>query len=129
MNEGKEARRFFMGGSWSLRGWPLNSIRGSKMWQTNAELRFPLLNVVALRFPLGIGFDFPGIRGALFFDAGNAWDNKQNYVITRGSIGAGIRMNFLGAIVLRYDMGKRIENNFKTLQGNLFHNFYFGFDF
>ncbi len=129
INEGKEARRFFMGGSWSLRGWPLNSIRGSKMWQTNAELRFPLLNVVALRFPLGIGFDFPGIRGALFFDAGNAWDNKQNYGITRGSIGAGVRMNFLGVIVLRYDMGKRIENNFKTLQGNLFHNFYFGFDF
>lgn len=51
MNEGKEPRRFFMGGSWSLRGWPLNSIRGSKMWQANAELRFPLLNVVALRFP------------------------------------------------------------------------------
>lgn len=129
MNEGKEARRFFIGGSWSLRGWPLNSIRGTKMWQTNAELRFPLLNVVALRFPLNIGLDFPGIRGALFFDAGNAWDTKQNYGITRGSIGAGLRMNLFGAIVLRYDLGKRIENNFKTLQGNLFHNFYFGYDF
>lgn len=129
MNEGKEPRRFFMGGSWSLRGWPLNSIRGSKMWQANAELRFPLLNVVALRFPLGISLDFPGIRGGVFFDAGNAWDTKENYGFTRGSIGAGIRMNVLGLIVLRYDVGKRIENNFKKLQGNLFHNFYFGFDF
>lgn len=129
MNEGKEPRRFFMGGSWSLRGWPLNSIRGSKMWQFNTELRFPLLNIMALRFPLGIGLDFPGIRGALFFDAGNAWDNKSNYDFTRGSIGAGIRMNVLGFIVLRYDFGKRIENNFTTLQGNLFHNFYFGYDF
>lgn len=129
LNEGKEPRRFFMGGSWSLRGWPLNSIRGSKMWQTNAELRFPLLNIVALRFPLGIGLDFPGIRGAFFFDAGNAWDNNKNYGYTRGSIGAGVRMNVLGIIVLRYDLGKRIENNFKTLQKNLFHIFYFGFDF
>ena len=129
MNEGKEPRRFFMGGSWSLRGWPLNSIRGSKMWQANAELRFPLLNVVALRFPLGIALDFPGIRGGIFFDAGNAWDTKENYGSTKGSIGAGVRMNVLGLIVLRYDLGKRIENNFTKLQGNLFHNFYFGFDF
>lgn len=129
VNEGKDPRRFFMGGSWSLRGWPLNSIRGSKMWQTNLELRFPLLNVVALRFPLGIGLDFPGIRGAVFFDAGNAWDKSSYYGITYGSIGAGIRMNVLGFIVLRYDLGKRIENNFTTIQGNLFHNFYFGYDF
>lgn len=129
MNEGKQPRRFFMGGSWSLRGWPLNSIRGSKMWQANAELRFPLLNVVALRFPLGISLDFPGIRGGIFFDAGNAWDNKTNYNYTRGSIGAGIRMNVLGLIVLRYDLGKRIENNFTKLQGGLFHQFYFGYDF
>ncbi|MEP7146908.1 MAG: BamA/TamA family outer membrane protein [bacterium] len=129
MNEGKEPRRFFMGGSWSLRGWPQNSIRGSKMWQANAELRFPLLNVIALRFPLGISLDFPGIRGGLFFDAGNAWDNKSNYGYTKGSIGVGIRMNVLGLVVLRYDVGKRIENNFKKLQGNLFHQFYFGFDF
>lgn len=129
VNEGKQPRRFFMGGSWSLRGWPLNSIRGSKMWQANAELRFPLLNVIALRFPLGISLDFPGIRGALFFDAGNAWDNKHNYGLTKASIGAGVRMNILGIVVLRYDMGKRIENNFKKLQGSLFHQFYFGYDF
>ncbi|MDQ3019590.1 MAG: BamA/TamA family outer membrane protein [Bacteroidota bacterium] len=129
MNEGKEPRRFFMGGSWSLRGWPLNSIRGSKLWQANAELRFPLLNIVALRFPLGIGLDFPGIRGGVFFDAGTAWDSDYNYRDVYGSVGAGIRMNVLGLIVLRYDVGKRIENNFTTIQGDFFHSFYFGYDF
>ncbi len=129
MNEGKQPRRFFMGGSWSLRGWPLNSIRGSKMWQANAELRFPLLNIVALRFPLGISLDFPGIRGGIFFDAGNAWDGRDTYDFTRGSIGAGIRMNVLGLVVLRYDIGKRIEKNFTKLQGNMFHQFFFGYDF
>lgn len=129
VNEGREPRRFFMGGSWSLRGWPLNSIRGSKMWQANAEFRFPLLNIVALRFPLGIGFDFPGIKGAVFFDAGKAWDYRYTDRITYGSVGAGVRMTVLGLIVLRYDLGKRIEEDFTKIQGNLFHSFYFGFDF
>jgi hypothetical protein len=129
MNEGKEPRRFFMGGSWSLRGWSLNSMRGSKLWQANAELRFPLINILALRFPLGISMDFPGIRGALYFDAGNAWDNSDNYRETKGSLGGGIRMNVLGIVVLRYDLGKRIEKNFTKLQSGLFHQFYFGWDF
>jgi hypothetical protein len=129
MNEGKEPRRFFMGGSWSLRGWSLNSMRGSKLWQTNAELRFPLINVLALRFPLGISLNFPGIRGALFFDAGNAWDNSENYRETKGSLGGGIRMNVLGIVVLRYDLGKRIEKDFTKLQQGMFHQFYFGWDF
>lgn len=129
VNEGKDPRRFFMGGSWSLRGWPLNSIRGSKMWQANAELRFPLLNIMALRFPLGIGMDFPGIRGAIYFDAGKAWDNSYSNRITYGTIGAGIRMTVFGLVVLRYDLGKRIEEDFTQLQGDLFHSFYFGFDF
>lgn len=129
VNEGKGARRFYMGGSWSLRGWPLNSIRGNKMWQANVEFRFPLLNVVALRFPLGIGLDFPGIRGAVFFDAGKAWDQYYDNRITYGAFGVGVRLNALGLVVLRYDIGKRIENDFNQIQGDLFQQFYFGFDF
>jgi hypothetical protein len=129
MNEGKNPRRFIMGGTWSLRGWPRNSIRGTKMWQANAELRFPLINLITLRFPLGINFYFPGIRGALYFDAGNAWDSFEEYDETKGSIGAGIRLNAFGIIVLRYDLGKRIEDNFTRLQGNFFHQFFFGWDF
>jgi hypothetical protein len=38
-------------------------------------------------------------------------------------------MTVLGLIVLRYDLGKRIEEDFTKIQGNLFHSFYFGFDF
>jgi hypothetical protein len=49
--------------------------------------------------------------------------------MTYGSIGAGIRMTVFGLIVLRYDLGKRIEEDFTQLQGDLYHNFYFGFDF
>ena len=129
INEGKKARRYLLGGSWSLRGWPWISMKGTKLWQANAELRFPLINEISVRFPLGIDFDFPGIRGALFFDAGNCWDNGSNYFSTKGSIGAGVRINVFGLVALRYDLGKRIEDNFKRFQGGLFHQVFFGWDF
>ena len=125
-NQGKEARRYFMGGSWDLRGWPRWSIRGEKMWLTSLELRFPLIDQLQVKFPF-LNLGFFGIRGAAYFDAGSAWDTK--YRSTLGSIGTGIRVNLLGAIVLRYDIGKKIENNFNNLQPGLFYQFFFGWDF
>jgi hypothetical protein len=129
MNEGKNPRRFFMGGTWSMRGWARNTFKGTKMWLTNAELRFPILNLYDKDLPLGFNYIIPGIRGALFFDAGNAWDNSDNYVETRGSIGGSLKVNAFGFLILRYDVGKRIEKNFTHLQGDLFHQFFFGWDF
>ena len=125
-NQGKESRRFVMGGSWDLRGFPRWSIRGEKLWLTSQELRFPFVDQVAVRFPFG-GLSFWEIRGALFFDAGGAWDNR--YLETLGSIGGGLRLNFGGVLVLRYDIGKRIEDNFTTFQQGLFYQFFFGWDF
>ncbi|RPI13734.1 MAG: hypothetical protein EHM58_17860 [Ignavibacteriae bacterium] len=127
MNEGKEARRWVMGGSWDLRGYDRFSIRGKRLWFSSVELRFPLINLFAVHFPMGINFDFPYIRGALFFDAGNAWDKE--YKQTLGSVGAGVRMNLWNVIALRYDFGKRIENNFKNFQKGFFSQFFFGWDF
>jgi hypothetical protein len=125
-NDGKESRRFVMGGSWDLRGYPRWSIRGEKLWLTSQELRFPFIDQFAVQFPFG-GVSFWSIRGALFFDAGGAWDTQ--YIETLGSIGGGLRMNFGGVLVLRYDLGKRVENNFTTFQEGLFHQFFFGWDF
>ncbi|MFN0157438.1 MAG: BamA/TamA family outer membrane protein [Bacteroidota bacterium] len=125
-NDGKESRRFVMGGSWDLRGFPRWSIRGEKLWLTSQELRFPFIDQLAIRFPF-VGLSFWSIRGALFFDAGSAWDDE--YSETLGSVGGGLRMNLAGAFVLRYDIGKRIENNFSTIQNDLFHQFFFGWDF
>ncbi|MCB0724901.1 MAG: PD40 domain-containing protein [Ignavibacteriae bacterium] len=129
MNEGKNPRRFFMGGTWSLRGWTRNGLKGTKMWLTNAELRFPILNLYDKDLPLGFNYIIPGIRGALFFDAGNTWDEFDNYGETLGSIGASLKINTFGFLILRYDVGKRIENNFTHLQSGLFHQFFFGWDF
>ncbi len=125
-NEGKEARRYFMGGSWDLRGWPRWSIRGEKLWLTSLELRFPLINQLRIKFPF-IDIGFFHIRGAAFFDAGGAWDKEYRY--TLGSIGTGVRINILNAVVLRYDIGKKIERDFTKLQPGLFYQFFFGWDF
>jgi hypothetical protein len=125
-NEGKEARRYFMGGSWDLRGWPRWSILGEKLWISSLEFRFPLIDQFRIQFPF-IDLGFFGIRGAAFFDAGNAWDNL--YGGTLGSIGAGLRFNLFGALVFRYDIGKTIQNNFNNFQPGLFYQFFFGWDF
>jgi hypothetical protein len=125
-NEGNGARRYFAGGSWDLRGYDRFSIRGEKMWISSLELRFPLLNQLIFRFPF-FGLGFSNLRGAVFFDAGSAWD--ENYKTTLGSVGFGFRINFLGAIVFRYDMGKLIKDDFTRLQDGLFYQFFFGFDF
>jgi Tol biopolymer transport system component len=125
-NGGKESRRFFMGGSWDLRGFDRWSIRGEKLWLTSHELRFPFIDQFAVRFPFG-GVSFWSIRGALFFDAGSAWD--KTYLETLGSVGGGLRMNLGGVLVLRYDIGKRIEQNFTRFQNGLFYQFFFGWDF
>lgn len=125
-NAGKESRRFVMGGSWDLRGYPLWSIRGEKLWLTSQEIRFPFIDHLSVRLPF-LGLSFSSIRGAAFIDAGGAWDSQ--YRETLGSTGFGIRLNLGGVLVLRYDFGKRIEDNFSRLQTGLFHQFFFGWDF
>ncbi|HSR17497.1 MAG TPA: hypothetical protein VLM39_05315, partial [Ignavibacteriaceae bacterium] len=103
-NQGKEARRYFMGGSWDLRGWSRWSIRGEKMWLSSVEFRFPLIDELYVRFPF-FGLGFFGIRGAAFLDAGGAWDTR--YKSTLGAVGFGFRFNLFNVLVLRYDIGKK----------------------
>jgi len=125
-NHGKEARRYFMGGSWDLRGWSRWSIRGEKMWISSLELRFPLIDEIKIKLPV-VDISFFGIRGALFYDMGSAWDKE--YTQTLGSFGGGVRINLFNVICFRYDIGKKIENNFRQLQSGLFYQFFFGWDF
>ncbi len=126
INQGKEARRYFAGGSWDLRGWPRWSIRGEKLWLSSVELRFPLIDQLYINFPF-FGIGFFNLRGAAYFDAGSAWD--ADYKETLGSVGVGIRINLFNAISLRYDIGKKIEKNFTEFQPKLFYQFFFGWDF
>jgi hypothetical protein len=125
-NQGKEARRYFIGGSWDLRGWPRFGIRGEKIWLTSLEFRFPLIDQIAIKFPF-FRLGFFGIRGAIFYDMGGAWDDE--YITTLGSTGFGFRFNLFGVLTLRYDIGKRIEKDFSRFQDGLFYQFFFGWDF
>jgi hypothetical protein len=125
-NDGKAARRYFMGGSWDLRGWHRWSIRGEKIWLSSLELRFPLVDELQIKFPI-INIGFTGIRAATFFDIGSAWDKK--YKTTYGSVGFGFRFNLWNFLILRYDIGKKIEKDFTRFQPGLFYQFFFGWDF
>jgi hypothetical protein len=90
------------------------------------ELRFPFVDEFTVRLPF-VGIGFGSIRGALYTDVGGAWDDV--YRDTKGSIGAGVRMNLGGVIVLRYDIGKRVEQDLRKLQKGLYYQFFFGWDF
>lgn len=125
-NEGKTARRYIAGGSWDLRGWDRFSLRGEKIWISSIELRFPLIDQLYIKLPF-LGLSFPYLRSALFFDIGGVWDKE--YTTTLGSIGFGFRFNLFNAVVLRYDMGKKIEDNFSNFQKGMFYQFFFGVDF
>jgi hypothetical protein len=147
-NNGKEARRFYMGGSWDIRGYHLWSIRAQNIMFTSHELRFPFIDLLGIRFPIG-GIGFNAIRGALFVDVANIWnedDGTYNYREDRslfGSFGAGVRMRLFYFLVLRWDIGKTFTLNsdkwsrFNVAQltgplkidKGLFTQFFFGWDF
>lgn len=136
MNHGREARLWFMGGSWDLRGYPFFDVRGKKAWFTSHELRFPLLENPSVYIPPLAVLGILNLRGALFFDAAHTWNDHYTQKIpqifageTIGSTGLGLRLNLFGAFVLRYDMGYRLRNGLKTREPNHFRQFFFGFDF
>ncbi|MFC1725645.1 hypothetical protein ACFL4T_08460 [candidate division KSB1 bacterium] len=126
LNQGKEAQRYYFGGSWDLRGYKRLSLAGEKLWLSSTELRFPLIDFLGISLPF-MNFMFREIRGAAFLDFGNSWNDK--YDETLGSFGYGIRLNVLGFLVLRYDTGKKFINKFRPVRDSKFHQFFFGWDF
>ena len=124
MNEGKDLRRYYIGGSWGLRGYSWNEIYGKKVFLLNHELRFPVVEDLSFKFrTYQIGFR--PIRGALFIDAGSAWDFGDPEI--KGTAGFGLRGSLMGAFVLRLDVGKRTD--FKSFEKDWFTQFFFGWDF
>jgi outer membrane protein assembly factor BamA len=85
----------------------------------NAELRFPLFRQLALGF---LPVWFPPIEGAMFFDAGIAWQQGTRLVWSRQatdnpalvrepltSWGFSGRVNLLGFAVFRFDYTKPLK--------------------
>jgi Tol biopolymer transport system component len=90
----------------------LEQLLGARAIVANAEFRFPLIRTLALGIlPIG----FPPIEGALFFDAGMAWNGGNDVGWSRvagsssqlrapvTSYGFGLRANLFNFLILRLD--------------------------
>ena len=123
-SEGEDAQRYYLGGSWSLRGYPRRYFYGRNLILSNNELRFPLVNDLYIGMPFG-NMRFQSIRGAVFFDAGNAWENDYDHLY--GSMGFGFRIALGYITVLRFDFARRTD--FRTVSNKYNFDFFFGWNF
>lgn len=127
-NSGKETRWYYLGGSWDLRGYRLWSLRGDNIALVSGELRFPFLDLVVLQYPF-LSMAFPQIRSALFVDMGDAWSGRPKFSSWKGAVGIGWRLNLFGALVLRFDIGKKFTPSAGKMEKKVFTQFFFGWDF
>lgn len=132
---GEDPQRYYLGGSWDLRGYPRRSFHGQNLFLVNNELRFPLIDRLYIGFPFG-AMNFQAIRGALFFDAGKAWDDpasgrESEFFRTNndlvGSFGFGIRVSLGYITVLRFDFSRRTD--FKSVENGFDFDFFFGWNY
>jgi outer membrane protein insertion porin family len=80
--------KFYLGGINSLRGFPARTVAvpvgtddyvgGEIMWYTNIEYHFPLVRE-------------GGLRGLVFYDAGNVYENEWDFNDIRQDVGLGFR--------------------------------------
>ncbi|HAK60503.1 MAG TPA: hypothetical protein DCO77_08995, partial [Nitrospiraceae bacterium] len=74
-----------------LRGYPVNEFRGSRIALGSLEYRFPIMNIER-------GWNtkplfFRRLHGALFVEAGNAWDGDFDRSALKWSVGAEARLD------------------------------------
>lgn len=127
---GREALPFIFGGSLSMRGWDWLDFRGTRMAMGNAELRFNMADQVVADTLIGELGAIP-LRGALFVDVGEAWDEVLPDHL-RTDAGFGFRWALAGVLVLRFDWAKRATIYYggaTTQKGNSWIDFKPGFPF
>jgi outer membrane protein assembly factor BamA len=123
-SSGKEPQRLYLGGSWSLRGYDRRAFYGRHLLLASNELRFPLIDNLYIGFPFGT-VSFSAIRGALFFDAGNAWEDEFDQLY--GSFGIGARISLGSVMVLRFDISRTTD--FEKISKDTEFDFFFGWNF
>lgn len=108
ISTGDDPDYFSLGGYYGVRALDYNLANRKKVLAT-VELRFPLVDYLAMAFPLPITLG--SIRGSAYVDAGAVWDKDKHF---RGAIdgklediklgyGFGPRFN-LGYFVLKLDV-------------------------
>ncbi len=91
---------YSFGGLDTLRGYDYRALIGNKIFYLNTEFRFPLIDVLIT----GIGLNFGGVRGRIFFDIGAAYLKNEDFTFAEGgrlvdgraAYGAGFTAYFLG---------------------------------
>ncbi len=128
---GNDPRLFYLGGPYTFRGAWYADMAGHSIMFSNAEIRFPFIDFLAMGWPLPVVLR--GIGGVLFFDMASAWlENEafQPFTSTgakwfklkdaQAAWGFGIRSN-LGYMVLRFDTAFTLDhystNFYQTTQG------------
>jgi Tol biopolymer transport system component len=100
----------------TLRGYPSNVLRGQKAALGSLEYRFPITN-------LEQGWDtkpfyYRRFHGALFFEAGNAWDGTYHESELKRSVGAEARLDMTLAyylpITIRFVVAKGLDKDGET---------------
>lgn len=123
-SSGLEPQRIYFGGSWSFRGFDRRHFYTKNVVFSSTELRFPLIDNLLIGFPVG-NLGFNGIRGALFFDVGSAWENDYDGLV--GSFGAGFRVAIDYLVVLRFDFSRTTD--FESISPKTDFDFFFGWNF
>lgn len=104
--------RFLMGGALSLRGWgrnqisPLNSegtkLGGNSMFESSAELRFPLFGIFS---------------GTTFMDFGNVWESTWNFNFNKLHYNAGLGLRAKTPVgPIRFDVATPVFNEKFNMQ-------------
>ena len=133
-SDGRDQELYPFGGPFNFRGADYWSVWGSKLALVNAEFRFPMIEVLALGWPLPLAFQ--QIRGSLFVDAGSVWDqttssnqanqysgypNVGNFVdgrlVRENGLGPGTMEELAGGpLAVAYGIGMRARVGFLILK-------------
>jgi hypothetical protein len=106
---------FTLGGSTLFRGFDLSERQGSAVWLASLEWRFPLVRHThcnAVDHVLSLS----NVYGALFADAGNAYNLGHEVGPTAYDAGTGLRLDvtwfgFVERTTLRFDVAKALNEN------------------
>ena len=116
---------YYFGGLDTLRGYPYASFSGDRLFFTNLEFRFPLID--QLRMPI---LHLSEVRGRIFVDVGGSWYNSlgQSFKFTDpqdkayrledavASYGWGLTANILG-LDFNWDFAKQVSSAFANRVG------------
>lgn len=105
ISTGKYPDRFSLGGYYGVRALSRN-LSGEKKVLGSVELRYPMLDYIALAFPIPLTLG--NIRGSAYVDVGAVWDENKHF--------RGVRNGLLEDIQFGYGFGPRMNVGYFVLK-------------